>query len=318
MTDEFKHDTMPEAYKAIIQHLLHNGQFVSPRGMQTKELIGHSFTLYQPIYNVVTQASRKLNPSFLAGELLWMLTGTNDARLITPYNKQIGQYSEEGFFKGAYGPKLMEQLPYVIQTLSEDPESRQALLTLWRERPGKSRDIPCTISMQFFIRNDLLDMVVYMRSNDAWLGLPYDVFNFTMIQQYVASFFGISPGWYHHHVGSLHLYEQHWRSAQALMTEDITKIPLVQSNSLTGPIPGTVLTVFTGLTLLGESRGVSKQNVADWLDLSNVERYAEWIDLLKLCAFRFHKNTALLPAQWQVLLKYWDQYSSEQAAERGG
>lgn len=312
------YDTMPEAYKGILTNLLNHGHFVSPRGMQTRELIGYNFTIYQPTYNIVTQASRRLNPSFLAGELLWMLTGTNDARLITPYNKQIGQYSEEGFFKGAYGPKLMEQLPYVIQTLIDDPESRQALLTLWRERPGKSKDIPCTISMQFFIRNGLLDMVVYMRSNDAWLGLPYDVFNFTMIQAYVASFFGLELGWYHHHVGSLHLYEQHWRIAQALITEVVEGIPVMQSGQLPGPIPGPVLTVFTGLTLLGESRGVSKQNVADWLDLSNVERYAEWIDLLKLCAYRFHKNTALLPTNWQTLLKYWDEYSGRQAVERGG
>lgn len=307
---EFKYVNFPEAYKATVQHILDNGHHISPRGMRTKEVIGHSFTLTDTTYNVVTQASRLLNPSFLAGEFLWMLTGSSDARLISPYNKNIKQYSEGGFFKGAYGPKLMEQLPYVIQTLSEDPESRQALLTLWRERPGKSLDIPCTISMQFFIRNDLLDMIVYMRSNDAWLGLPYDVFNFTMIQRYVASFLGIELGWYHHHVGSLHLYEQHWKSAWTLVAEDTNKIPSVQSDLLVAPIPGQVLTVFTGLTLLAETQGISKQDVADWLDLSGVGQFAEWVDLLKLCAFRFHKNQDLLPKQWQILMRYWDEYTT--------
>ena len=51
-----------------------------------------------------------------------------------------------------------------------------------------------------------------MRSNDAFLGLPHDVFCFTMLQEIVARTLSIEVGNYKHVVGSLHLYEQRMRA----------------------------------------------------------------------------------------------------------
>ena len=59
-------------------------------------------------------------------------------------------------------------------------------------------------------------MSVYMRSNDVWLGAAYDFFQFTRVQIAMASVLGIEPGRYAHHVGSLHIYEQHYESADKL------------------------------------------------------------------------------------------------------
>ena len=59
-------------------------------------------------------------------------------------------------------------------------------------------------------------MSVYMRSNDAWLGAAYDWFQFTRVQIAIASVLDIEPGVYAHHVGSLHLYEQHFEKAEKL------------------------------------------------------------------------------------------------------
>jgi thymidylate synthase len=69
------------------------------------------------------------------------------------------------------------------------------------------KDIPCTCTLQFFVRNELLELVTYMRSNDVYLGLPHDVFAFTMLQEIVATTLGIDVGSYRHAVGSLHLYD---------------------------------------------------------------------------------------------------------------
>lgn len=314
MITDIRHtfDSMPEAYASMLLQILEQGHQVNPRGMNTKELIGASFTLREPMYNVVTQAERRISLPFMAAEFLWMITGSNDARLIKPYNRNIGQFSDDGlFFRGAYGPKLVDQLPYITETLSRDPSSRQALLTIWRERPGPSKDIPCTVLMQFFIRTGLLDMLVYMRSNDAWLGLPYDVFNFTMIQQYVASLLDVDVGFYHHHVGSLHLYEQHWERAKAVIAEGLAA-PIVQSDPLMAPLPPEAWTVFTGMSLLGQKQGVTPKDVTDWLDLSGTARYLEWMDLLRLCAYKFHGQVNLLPAQYERLVMYWDDHTDKQ------
>lgn len=275
---------------------------ISPRGQETIEMIGQSFTLIDPLKNVVCSPARAINPSFMAAELVWMLLGSNDARLITPYNKNIGQFSDDGItFRGAYGPKLVEQLPYVLDTLRKDPYSRQAVLTIWRERPGPSVDIPCTVSMQFFIRDSKLEMVVYMRSNDVWLGLPYDVFNFTGIQQYLAAALEVAPGPYHHHVGSLHLYKKHWAVAEGVVHESAYTVPEISQLQLTYPMPPQFMAMAVGLSALGETRS-SGAELAAWLDAGSWGINRMWADLLNLMAYRFHKESSRLSPQYERLV----------------
>jgi thymidylate synthase len=97
--------------------------------------------------------------------------------------------------------------------------------------PSK-RDYPCTILHQFRIRDNKLNMSVYMRSNDVWLGAAYDFFQFTRVQIAMASVLGIKPGKYTHHVGSLHIYEQHYASAENLRYSDsYAHIPAIVGSS---------------------------------------------------------------------------------------
>jgi hypothetical protein len=71
-----------------------------------------------------------------------------------------------------------------------------------------------------------------MRSNDVWLGAAYDFFQFTRVQLAIASVLGIEPGTYNHHVGSLHIYEQHYEAAEGLKHTDIkNEIPAITGRS---------------------------------------------------------------------------------------
>jgi hypothetical protein len=71
-----------------------------------------------------------------------------------------------------------------------------------------------------------------MRSNDVWLGAAYDFFQFTRVQLAIASVLGIEPGTYNHHVGSLHIYEQHYEVAESLKYTDIkNEIPAITGRS---------------------------------------------------------------------------------------
>jgi thymidylate synthase len=110
--------------------------------------------------------------------------------------------------------------------LKEDQDSRQAVLTIWRENPIASRDVPCTLSMQFFLRKAsgelFLHCITNMRSNDIWLGTPYDSFNFSAISFYIALFLnkeGIKCklGKLTINAGSRHLYEVNLIKAQEVI-----------------------------------------------------------------------------------------------------
>jgi thymidylate synthase len=151
------------------------------------------------------------------GELLWYLSGSDDFDFIDYYLKD-GYEPEPGTKSvwGAYGPRLLKmrgsinQLEHVQSLLKKKQTSRQAVIQLFDagDISEEHRDIPCTCTLQFAIRATGLDLFVSMRSNDAYRGLPHDIFAFTMIQELVARELGVPIGRYKHAVGSLHLYDK--------------------------------------------------------------------------------------------------------------
>lgn len=169
---------------------------------------------------VLYSKERKLSYTFLAAEALWIIDGKESVSSIAPYNKHIAQFSDDGVtFYGAYGPRVVGQFDYVLGALKQDRETRQAVMTTWRQNPPKTKDVPCTVALSFMIRDDALDCHVFMRSSDAWLGLPYDVFNFSMIAAKIACFYNrertpVCLGTLHLTAASSHLYEKNWADAK--------------------------------------------------------------------------------------------------------
>lgn len=210
-------------WQKLLIEILMTGEEVAPRGKRTLEIQQHTIVVDMN-FPVLTVPERKLSYKFMAAEAYWILTGDRRVETIAPYNKNIAQFSDDGeTFFGAYGPKIFTQMPYVLATLKADPASRQAGLTLWRENPPKTKDVPCTVAMFFRIRGGRLHTYVFMRSSDAWLGVPYDVFNFSMVGHFVAghlrlSGMNVSAGNLYLTMSSSHLYEEHWASAREIIS----------------------------------------------------------------------------------------------------
>jgi thymidylate synthase len=148
------------------------------------------------------------------GELLWYLSGSNEVAFIEYYLSHYAGSGENGLVWGGYGPRLLDfdgvnQLDFVVSKLRSNPSSRQAVIQLYdhEDAVGHHNDIPCTCVLQYFVREGRLCAVVYMRSNDAYLGLPHDVFAFTFLQELIARSLGVPLGSYVHVAGSFHVYE---------------------------------------------------------------------------------------------------------------
>ncbi len=216
----------------VLKLLVEAGQPIAPRGHATREWpqVTIATRLDDP---VLTIGLRKLNYRFMAAEARWIIEGRDDVDSIAAYNAKIAAFSDDGrTFYGAYGPRYRDQLPHVVQRLTEDPDSRQAGLTLWRPSPPPTKDVPCTVALFFQIRCGELNVHVFMRSSDAWLGLPYDCFNFSMLGYHVLGFVNqrhagrygdyrdpVRPGTLYLTMASSHLYEQHLEPARAILTE---------------------------------------------------------------------------------------------------
>lgn len=207
----------------MIDQILDKGEVVTPQGNSTLEVLGYQSTI-EMSSPIITIEDRKMNYDFLFGEAYYLLSGSNRVSEITQFMEAIGKFSDDGLtFNGAYGPKIMEQISYVVGCLINDPHSRQAVLTIWRERPAPSKDLPCTLSLQFMIRDGKLHCFANMRSSDAWLGWVYDTFNFSMISHYVCNWYNIlsgeeaiQPGFLTLNAASQHLYEHNIVKATAI------------------------------------------------------------------------------------------------------
>lgn len=234
-----------QAWLLLLRSVL-DGRAVAPRGKLTRELPQHTIEVDMTM-PVVTVPGRKLNYKFMAAEAFWILSGDNSVDGIAPWNKHIAAFSDDGAtFFGAYGPPIREQLPFVVGKLLEDEDSRQAVISIWRPSPPKTKDTPCTVAMVFSVRHGKVNAHVFMRSNDVWLGTPYDVFNFSMVAHLVCALLNeaqpmrsawFTPGTLYLTAASSHIYEHNWLPAKDVLDyahqaeEQMPTLPLLYTNS---------------------------------------------------------------------------------------
>lgn len=219
-----------------LSQIIQFGHMSGPRGFKTYELLNSS--VHFPANKcLLTVPERKLGYRFAMAEAWWILSSRKDVESIAPYSKAISKFSDDGVeFFGAYGPKIRSQIDGVVDALVNDSQTRQAVITIWRENPPKTKDVPCTVSLQFLIRSGSIHLIANMRSSDIWLGLPYDAFNFAcllnyvrlLISQRIKNGFSVeNPHWItpdlgrvYVNAGSQHLYAHDFRNALGIPIAD--------------------------------------------------------------------------------------------------
>ena len=234
MSDHYFYD-MEQGWPKLLRHVMQSGHDVRPRGIPTLERENVSFTLLDPTKSVVTDPRRALNHAFSAVEFMWVISGQDEVETLTYFNSRMRDFADQPLHHadgtetlnarlfGAYGPPIVAQLPYVVANLKADPDSRQAVVTIWRQSPPRTKDVPCTVMLQYLLRAPhvgaprQLNALTVMRSNDLWLGTPYDVPLFCRVQQYVAARLGVDVGTYTHIAGSTHIYASNFEAVEKII-----------------------------------------------------------------------------------------------------
>lgn len=254
-------------FRTCLYRLINHGYSANPRGAATKELLNYNITLTDPRNRVITFPDRKTSTRYLLGEFIWYLSGSADPKGILPYAKFWEGIRNSGeqidYHKGTvnsnYGARIFgrSNLPsFLLQTTSvtashhsvnqwestktlllKDKDSRQAIMNIHlpSDRHDGNKDVPCTLSLQWIIREERLHLIVNMRSNDVILGFTNDVFQFTMLQEAMllqlrAAYPDLQLGHYYHNAGSMHIYERHFDMAERIINTknayDLSMIPM--------------------------------------------------------------------------------------------
>ncbi|GGS98895.1 thymidylate synthase [Planobispora rosea] len=291
--------TFHDAYRAVLELVsTHPQHETSTRGNHSRERLNVSFTLADPRHRTPALAARRTNIVFNYAEVLWYLSGRDDVEMIGYYAPRLRTLAADGrrLTGTAYGPRLFaprgdSQFDRALELLGKDPDSKRAAMTIMR--PGEfadpaNPDVACTLAVQFLIRAGHLHTVVFMRGNDALIGLLCDVFSFTFLAEFAALQLGVGLGTYTHHVASMHLNTPDLPQAQAILAEPAAP-----------PAPAEAMPVGTTWTTVAQ--------ILHWEEQLRAGR----------CALTAAQVAALpLEPYWQQVVLLWEVY--RQITHQGG
>lgn len=262
--NEFKFKSLNSALIGLCRGLITDGVYRYLKGTRCLEFPKPVLIeISNPCARFVTLKERKWNPVLGFAESLWLAKGLNDiSDLPGFYANNLFSFSDDGrTMRAGYGPRIrfyngevedynvsvetlhlkkrktpyVDQLQFAIDSLILDPNSRQSIISIgdpMKDCFKKTKDYPCTRTLQF-IRNHEgeLDMLVHIRSNDLiWGFSAVNVFNFTLMQEYVSYILGIPIGSYYHVATNLHVYERHLALMEKLASQSLSKEEEEESN----------------------------------------------------------------------------------------
>jgi len=181
----------------------------------TKALFNVGFYITNPKNNYIDNNNRKWSQEYAEAEWQWYLSGDPNIKKLGELYSKVPEIwkrmaDDEGYVNSNYGYQWQrsDQLRKVIADLKENPETRQAAISIYdaKEKAAYQHDTPCTYAVQFTILDDKLNMSVVMRSNDIWYGFCNDQYCFSNLQMLVAYETGYELGTYYHFAHNLHLY----------------------------------------------------------------------------------------------------------------
>lgn len=228
-----------DAVQLAARNLLMDAVRSKPRGLETMELMNTSIEIENPCDCVVAFDVRKRSTwKYLMAELKWYFHG--DLR-VNGGAIDIGKYAStwakiadgSGRVNSNYGylafKKLPKQFEWCYYNLRDDPFTRRAVINYNapEHKDWESKDFPCTMYSMFYIRDNKLHQTTAMRSQDLIYGFTYDVTYFALVQQLLHAMLvqsgmkDLEMGAYHHHVGSLHVYQRHYDIAEKIAAASV-------------------------------------------------------------------------------------------------
>lgn len=222
-----------KTFLKIYKDLHTKGKLISPRGKLVKEIENYTYVL-PPFVRFANFTSRKLNVNYLKKEFQWYLKGDKfDDSIIKHASMWKSVMNPDGSFNSNYGQYFFgkeQQFDVITNILKEDKDSRRAsILLLTKEHLSSKTDVPCTYSLNFRIRNDMLNMSVHMRSQDVIFGMGNDapIFSFIheMLLNSLREFYpNLKYGTYHHIADSFHVYSNHFEMLESMLSDSYVEV----------------------------------------------------------------------------------------------
>lgn len=213
-------------FTGIINKINDSGLESQPRNLKVRELIYGQFDVDSTL-PFASFKDRAFNWKYFAGEVAWYLKKDRDINYINKFSNfwKFITNPNSNTINSNYGSLLFgSQLKWCLDSLKSDDNTRQAIAFLNQPKfqfEG-NKDFVCTMYLNFFIRDNKLNMKVQMRSNDIFYGLTFDAPFFAVVHQHMLLWLKeykptLELGTYTHFADNIHYYERHFELSEQIL-----------------------------------------------------------------------------------------------------
>ncbi|WP_241301453.1 thymidylate synthase [Burkholderia stabilis] len=238
-------------YLELLEDILENGVQKGDRtGTGTTSVFGRQFR-HNLAKGFPLLTTKKLHFKSIANELIWFLSGNTNVSWLKENGVSIWNEwaTEENELGPVYGKQwtawptkdggTINQIDYVIKTLREKPNSRRILFHGWNPEYLPNESIspqenakqglmalpPCHLLYQFYVADGKLSSLLYIRSSDSFLGLPYNIASLALLTHMVAQQCDLIPHEIIVSIGDLHAYSNHMEQIRTQLARDVRELP---------------------------------------------------------------------------------------------
>lgn len=193
-------------------------------GQEVRSLFGESMTF--DMYGTLPVVTRKrVNLFNILAELNWFLSGSTSANELK--DKGVNIWNEWADECGELGPvygkqwtdwRGIDQIDRLINGLMDNPSSRRHIVSAWNVGDlGEMALPPCHMMFQCYVRGEYIDMQMYQRSADMFLGVPYNITSYSLLLTAIATHLDKFAGKLKIVLGDAHIYENHVEATEQML-----------------------------------------------------------------------------------------------------
>lgn len=225
-------------YQNLLRHILKEGIVKSDRtGTGTISTFGYQmrFDLSEGFPLVTT---KKVHLKSIIHELLWFLAGDTNVRYLQENGVRIwNEWADpDGSLGHIYGYQwrswpdyeggFIDQIAEAVKTIKTNPDSRRIIVSAWNVADIDNMNLPpCHCFFQFYVADGKLSLQLYQRSADCFLGVPFNIASYALLDMMMAQVCGLKPGDFIHTLGDAHIYLNHIEQVEEQLTREPRALP---------------------------------------------------------------------------------------------
>lgn len=222
-------------YLDLLQDILDNGVDKGDRtGTGTRSVFGRQMR-FDLSKGFPLMTTKKVHLKSIIYELLWFLKGDTNVHYLQEHGVRIwNEWADEnGDLGPVYGAQWrnwnnegIDQIKKVIETLKKNPNDRRMIVTAWNPSQVDNMALPpCHMMFQFYVANNKLSCMLYQRSCDMFLGVPFNIASYALLTMMIAHVCGFELGEFVHTLGDTHIYLNHFDQVKEQLSREPRALP---------------------------------------------------------------------------------------------